>query len=424
MNCEILHTLYVRSNGDVPCDDDAGERIILGQITPSGGRGQLTALFANPNYVHIRNALKRGELPWPDACADCALLRPNDPCRDYLGLKQIRKLQIEPSLACRLRCPSCSNGLQVRTRPKPLRMEPALFERVLQSLRTDRFSVQEIEYCGQGEPLLHPQFSEFVRIARAQFPATRQRLITSGDFEYRSAIGIERLNEIVVACDGCYQGSYEQYRVGGRIDRVIRFMRDAPRWFKWRRQVLVWKYILFEFNDSDEEILAAQKLAQELRVHRLLFVFTHSPGRSRRYTPENVTDFPVYFPNVRTNATPVHYQQAGTAVSRDRTLCVVDLLEWDTQGRLRIVGWALSHDSLTSIRVTVNGQAVGTAVRDLAREDVLAAHPEFGDTNAGFEFCGHAKQPRAEPHVIGLSLLAGETVLKLWHRTVSPMMQL
>ncbi len=40
-----------------------------------------------------------------------------------------------------------------------------------------------------------------------------------------------------------------------------------------------------------------------------MFVFTHSDFKSQRYTPENVADFPARFPNVTTNATPMHYRE-------------------------------------------------------------------------------------------------------------------
>jgi hypothetical protein len=191
-------------------------------------------------------------------------------------------------------------------------------------------------------------------------------------------------------------------------------MRDAPRTINWKPQVLIWKYILFEFNDSDKEIQAAQELAQRLRVD-LLFVCTHSAGRSRRYTPENLADLTRYFPQVITNATPIHYRQSQRPASQDRTLCVVDRLHWDVDGALELVGWALSHDKLTAILVTLDGHVVAEAMRDLPRPDVFAVHPTFGETRAGFEFHGMVHRPSAGRHGIGLTLLTGDTVLQQWH---------
>lgn len=324
MNCEILHTLYVRSNGDVPCNDDAGENVLLGRIASQNARWTPQSLFSNHRYRHIREQLASGNMPWPTVCRGCAFFRPNEAFADPLAQKLIRKIQIEASLACRLRCPGCSNRFQVQIRPQPFHMDLALFERLLGTLRSEDYAVDEIEYCGQGEPLQHPRFPEFVRLARAHFPATRQRLITSGNFAFATATAGERLDEIMVSCDGAGQESYEQYRIGGRFERPIQFMRDALRAEPGRPGALVWKYILFEWNDSPEEIRRAQELAAELGVHAILFVFTHSKGKSRRFTPENVAEFPVHFPNVVTNATPIHYQHSDTPASLERALSEIE----------------------------------------------------------------------------------------------------
>jgi MoaA/NifB/PqqE/SkfB family radical SAM enzyme len=145
-------------------------------------------------------------------------------------------------------------------------MKAAFFEKSLRSIREANFRVREIEYCGQGEPLMNREFPEFVRLARAYFPGTSQRLITNGNFDYSKATGGEAIDEILVSCDGRRQKSYEQYRVFGNVDVALAFMRAIPKKIGRQRQLVIWKYILFEFNDSDEEILEAQKLAQELKV--------------------------------------------------------------------------------------------------------------------------------------------------------------
>jgi hypothetical protein len=311
MNCEILHTLYVRSNGDVPCNDDAGERILLARLPRQTGIAKPSSLFSNHNYRHIRHALQRGAMPWPDVCPQCAFFRPNEPFSDPLTQKQIRKIQIEPSLACALRCPGCSNQYQVRTRSAPLQMDPATFEELLRGLAEEGYAVAEIEYCGQGEPLLHPRFPDFVRLARTYFPGTTQRLITSGNFDFAASTAGEHLDTVMVSCDGVDPQSYQQYRVGGRVEQPIQFMRDAVE-RRWRREgLVVWKYILFEWNDTPDELFRAQLLAQELGVDYLLMVYTHSKGKSRRYTLATASDLPIHFPNVVTNATPIHYQRSA-----------------------------------------------------------------------------------------------------------------
>ena len=193
-------------------------------------------------------------------------------------------------------------------RPKPFIMKAAFFEQILSSIRAEGFRLGEIEYCGQGDPLMNGEFPKFVRLAREYFPATCQRLITNGNFDYFKSTGGQAIDEIFVSCDGRRQKSYEQYRIFGKVDVALDFMRAIPKKIGRQRQFVVWKYILFEFNDSDEEILEAQTLAQDLKVDTLLFVYTHSKFRSLRYTNRNSHEFPIHYANVRTNATPIHYR--------------------------------------------------------------------------------------------------------------------
>ena len=62
--------------------------------------------------------------------------------------------------------------------------------------------------------------------------------------------------------------------------------------------------ILLEFNDSDEELLAAQAEAQRLGVDEFLFVITHSAHRSRRFTQESAATVPLASPIARIRCTP------------------------------------------------------------------------------------------------------------------------
>lgn len=78
--------------------------------------------------------------------------------------------------------------------------------------------------------------------------------------------------------------TYSKYRVGGDFSKVIKFLSDLQE-SKQRAssQLQVeWKYIFFEWNDSDAEIETAAGLAARLGV-RLHLTITHTPGRSTRF---------------------------------------------------------------------------------------------------------------------------------------------
>ena len=397
MNCEILSTLYIKSNGDVLCNDDFGERVCLGKVDFPDQNWSVTKLFNNEKYHRIRDAFLNGILPWDNVCQRCAFLKTNESFTDFLSQKIIRKLQLEPSLACNLRCPCCANAEQVRTRPKPRMMSPELVESVLCSLRSNGFSLDWIEYCGQGEPLMHPQFKRFINIGREYFPNTRQRIITNGNFDYATVTGRLFTDEIIVSCDGLRQESYEKYRIKGDIKMALQFMSDVPNEIDNEKQNLVWKYILFEFNDNEPELLEAQHLAQELEVDTLLFVVTHSQYRSRKYDLESIGSLPVIYPNVTTNAHPSFYQGALTGKVAVNLSSMSPLLYRNAQTHLDEViiypgkilslrGWVISKKQISHLKIYFDGFYIGTTVPSEERPDVEEAFPGYLRQANGFRF--------------------------------------
>ncbi len=90
--------------------------------------------------------------------------------------------------------------------------------------------------------------------------------------------------------DGATQASYERYRQRGRLDVALAAMRamvDEKR--KAGRDVpfLNWRYILFNWNDSDEEMDLARRMAEEIGIDRLCWEITDHPEEafSRRFAP-------------------------------------------------------------------------------------------------------------------------------------------
>ena len=163
MNCEILRTLYVRANGQIPCNDDLGERQGLGWVEPGF---TLRALFESEPYVRIREALKRAEPPWPDLCAQCAFLRPLQPIEDSVAWRRVHSFRSKRRWLCGLRCPGCSQGQQFKQRTGDKVLSLARSELLFQAFAREGFALDWVEYCGQGEPLSHPRVRRD-RVARA-----------------------------------------------------------------------------------------------------------------------------------------------------------------------------------------------------------------------------------------------------------------
>ncbi len=420
MNCEILNILYIKSNGEILCNDDYGERILLGHVDSVCTAEDVAGLFANTQYEHIRESLQKGVVPWPGVCEQCAFLRSDEEFTDYIAHKQITKLQLEPTLLCTLNCLCCSNDIQQKTRKKPHVMPPETYDRFLRALHEAGFTVDSFEYCGQGEPLLHPQIGALLRITDTVYPKAWQRVITNGNVVFSKTLQGEPVDEVMVAGDGLWQNSYAQYRVQGRVEKVLQFMTDAVRSKQRGRPLVIWKYILFEFNDSDEELIAAQQRAAEIGVDSLLFVVTHSAFHSQRYPMEKLAQLPIVIPQVATNAHPSFFDgvrqgvlrtsllQSITQKIRNKSRAHLDEVLLFPENLLQLRGWAAACEPVERVILYLDRKKLGEVAPTDLRPDVEQVYSVFRHQPMGFRLSAHLKEDVGEECTVTIASHAAD----------------
>lgn len=416
MNCRILKTLYVKANQEIVCDDDIGARISLGRIELSD-KWSIDDVFNNEKYQQIRKALKNGFPPWIDICSNCALFNIGELYEENLD-KKIR-IQIEPSLLCNLECLCCSRSQEIKQRPEPHLMNLRVFERILESCLEKGYTVTEFEFAGNGEPLSHPDFREFPKLARSIMPVSKQTLVTNGNYDYHRTLNDTYIDEIFVACDGLYQTNYEKYRVNGSVTKALQFMSDAKSLRLNKKPFITWKYILFEFNDSDEELIASQRKAEELGVDRLLFVITKTPYKSKRFSVNNIDDIPLISSLAYVNPMPILARNDRTGVllkksksllsfllGQKKTFCIIDKIFLSNNMLLTIEGWAMGKNggSVKAITVYCDNEKTGNAQTGLSRPDVLNAFPELKNDKCGFSLMKRLNTTLKSPTKVTLKI--------------------
>jgi hypothetical protein len=399
MNCEILHSLYIRANGQIACDDDYGQERVIGAVTHDDNWSILD-VFSNEYYLHISEALASQRMPWPQLCKHCALLQAA-PFSNGIALRRLKKIQIEPSLRCTLLCPNCSRIGWLKS-IRPTLLDITLYKKTLFSLSMNDFKIDNIEFCGQGEPLSHPDFFEFVRIGRELHPYSSQRLFTNGNYDYLKTIQKAKVDTIFVACDGLYQSNYERYRIRGSVSKALKFMSDAKKFSPSTE--IVWKYILFEHNDSDEELVAAQNVAEQMGVDRLLFILTPTNNRSKRFDIDSVVNFPLVWNKSVIESHPMltHIECEGHPLSDHFTLsysndkttrynnCVIDSVYITARPERKLLvisGWAVQIDGapLQDILISINNQEALPCLRvNIPRPDVTKHYPALSNSGIGF----------------------------------------
>ncbi|MEM6793705.1 MAG: radical SAM protein, partial [Acidobacteriota bacterium] len=201
--------------------------------------------------------------------------------------KVMNVLHVEPVYLCQLSCPQCFTPKQRRQLKKPpYYMSVDFYRGLLEQLRREGVEfIRLVHFEGRGEPLLHQQLGEMVEITKSFFPEAFVMATSHGNFRYREWMHASGLDVLRLSVDGAFEESYRRYRVGGKLKAPLKLMReiqaDRPNHPESRLRI-EWKYILFEWNDSDEELERAGELADELGV-RLRFCLTHTPGRSLRF---------------------------------------------------------------------------------------------------------------------------------------------
>src|SRR6476646_4337203 len=168
-------------------------------------------------------------------------------------------ISIEPTTSCNLRCPECPSGIRSFTRPTGM-MKKELFESVIAQLAP---SLSYLIFYFQGEPYLHPHLLEMVRLASIKkiYTATSTNAHYLSDEAAKETVksGLDRL---IISLDGTTQETYQSYRIGGKLDKVIEGTKNILRWKKELKSKT--PHVIFQFlvvKHNEHQIEDVKKLA-------------------------------------------------------------------------------------------------------------------------------------------------------------------
>src|SRR5690242_2676949 len=138
-------------------------------------------------------------------------------------------ISFEPTTSCNLRCPECPSGLRAFTRPTGM-LENSFFTKTIDDIYQD---ILYLIFYFQGEPYLNKNFLEMVQYASSKkiYTATSTNAHYLTDTVARKTVesGLDRL---IISIDGTTQDVYQQYRVGGNLNKVIEGAKNIVKWKK------------------------------------------------------------------------------------------------------------------------------------------------------------------------------------------------
>lgn len=173
-------------------------------------------------------------------------------------------VSFEPTTSCNLRCPECPSGLRAFTRPTGM-LSNDFFRKTVAEIADQLIYLY---FYFQGEPYLNPDFLDMVKFASEKGIYT----VTSTNGHYLTEANARRtiesgLDRIIISIDGTTQETYQSYRIGGKLDKVIAGTRRLVQ-AKHQMQSAT-PHIIFQFlvvRPNEHQIDEVQTLATELGV--------------------------------------------------------------------------------------------------------------------------------------------------------------
>jgi radical SAM protein with 4Fe4S-binding SPASM domain len=178
-------------------------------------------------------------------------------------------IAIEPTTSCNLRCPECPSGKREFTRPTGM-LTQNFFKQTIDALYRN---IYYLTFYFQGEPYLNPQFLDMVKYASQKniYTGTSTNAHYLNDENAKKTVesGLDRL---IISIDGTTQETYQSYRIGGDLEKVIEGTKNIIKWKKQLRSKT--PHVIFQFlvvKPNEHQTGEVQQLAKELGVDEVRF---------------------------------------------------------------------------------------------------------------------------------------------------------
>ena len=176
-------------------------------------------------------------------------------------------MHLDSGPLCNLKCRFCCTANGLSTLKREL-LKPDVFERIVQNLPLD--SLYQVGLYNWGEPLLNPHLFQYIEffakrgiwtVIHTNFSAAEH------DEAFMEALIRSGIGDVTASVDGATQENYEQYRVGGNLNRVLgnlRLLAETKKRMKSDTPIITYKMMLNRYNQH--EIEDARKIAESIGV--------------------------------------------------------------------------------------------------------------------------------------------------------------
>ncbi len=276
----LWHCVTVLCDGRVTCglDDPQGKAVYGDAKTMS-----IREIMSCETARRRRDDLLAGRLCSSPPCTLYSPLPSPPPLPSAVPCEAV----IEPTIRCNLRCanPTCevNNDPHSGVRESDF-LGLDTFRKVMDEIGPD---LRVLHFYNYGESFMHPRAVDMLAYSRQINPSLLIAGATNGILMSDSVLAgavTDLANQVYVSISGVTPESYYQYQRRKLLAQALRGLENLVN-EKARRNAkhltIVWRYLVFRWNDTDEEIELAKSIARSIGVDRLLFTPTAYPVSSR-----------------------------------------------------------------------------------------------------------------------------------------------
>ena len=149
-------------------------------------------------------------------------------------------------------------------------LQDALFKKTIDEIHKE---LLYLIFYFQGEPFLNPEFLSMVKYAAGKkiytATSTNAHYLTDDVAKKTVESGLDRL---IISIDGTTQEVYQQYRVGGNLEKVLEGTRNIVKWKKQLNSKT--PFIFFQFlvvKPNEHQVEDIKRLAKTAGVDEVRF---------------------------------------------------------------------------------------------------------------------------------------------------------
>ncbi len=173
-------------------------------------------------------------------------------------------VSIEPTTACNLKCPECPSGLRAFSRPTG-NLKIDFFTKTIDELYSN---LLYLIFYFQGEPYINPKFLDMVKYAHDKgiytITSTNGHFLNNANARKTIESGLDRM---IISVDGTTQETYENYRIGGKLDVVLQGARNMVAMKKEMNSKT--PHLIFQFlvvKPNEHQIDDIYQLAEDIGI--------------------------------------------------------------------------------------------------------------------------------------------------------------